>query len=311
MNQLLQDHIETNTPTSADPESEATSQQREEGNTLSGLSRRELHKNGSTRVSRTPSLPPQPIAPRKPPRLWRIACVAGLLLIAAIWLFSPVSLRMPSRATLYSDLQTSEQDIAQLQTQYQEATRALQATRLELKKAQEDLRAANRELRLQQKARTEQAGPWIKLHERLSHTLQMLIESQTVTFSQHHERFILGLETAFLFEPGRYTLRAEGRQALDKITAVLRDFPAYGMRMAWHTHLDEIAYPELDHWAAAWQVAAFQGASTAFHLTAEGLTSERFSVMGSFLYRFSGSNGTENRSIKQPYVEIMLYPFES
>ncbi len=203
----------------------------------------------------------------------------------------------------------SEESHIQLQAQYQEALQALQETRLELPRVQDELRAANRELRLQQEARTDQTAPSSKLHERLSQALHTLIPSNTVTFSQHHERLILGMETAFLFDPGRFALSAEGRQTLDTITAVLRDFPAYRIRIEWHTHLDETENPNLDRWAAVWQVAALQAASTAFHLTAQGLTSDQFSTVGSFSYRFSGSNHTGTRHAKG--VELVLYPFDS
>ena len=297
MDQPRQHDIEASALTSADPENGTVHRHQESetastppsqpSSVLSKPQDEDPPHNGHVRMSRTPSMPPPSIRPRKQLRLRGPVWLAVLLLIVAMWWFTHGS---SSRGP-----QTGSS--VELQATYEETMQALQAARLELESVQSALR-------------TEQTGQPGRLNARLSQALQTLIQSKTVTLRREHERIVVGVERGLLFEPGRTALRPEGRRALDHMTVVLQHFPRYRMRIQWHTHLDDIEKPKLDRWAAAWQVAALQAASASFYLTEQGLLSDRFSTTGAFLYRFSGPRDPGSRDAR-PHVEIVLYPVGS
>ncbi len=210
-------------------------------------------------------------------------------------------------AQAHTDVETAQGAATRFRTKYSETMAALAQVRDELQGVQNALTAANQQLNMQQTIRSAQTDSVIKLYEQTSQKLNPLVQANVVTFRNDTNRLIIGLDRASLFTPGRIVLHDQGRQTLDRIAAILRDYPDYGVWVEGHTEHDAAGHDEAENWSAAWRLSALQAASTAFHLATQGVASERLAAIGSFYHRLQNPPDTQDESVNPGRIEIILY----
>lgn len=213
------------------------------------------------------------------------------------------------RRQLETALNAMRDDRAQCQTQQANTAQDLDAASQTLMELKKNLSATQQELNRYKSVKQSQQHRLNHLYEVTAAQLQTSLNNQTVALEPGADRMLLRVGGSMLFEPGQVILRAEGRQTLEDVAAILKTFPNSTVRIEGHTDDRPIKGATIRRYLPTnWELSAVRAASAARYLETRGVTPERMIVSGASFHRPLASNDTPEGRTQNRRLEITIRP---
>ncbi len=157
------------------------------------------------------------------------------------------------------------------------------------------------ELRKARAAAEKRAAVFRKLMARL----KAMIDSGKLKVEIRKGRMIVKMSDKILFDPARTKLKKDGKEALRKLAAVLKDFPGRDFLVAGHTDNDPI---KTRKYPSNWELSARRAVRVVRFLQDEGVDPKHLGAAGYSEFDPVGDNSTEGGKKTNRRIEIVLMP---
>ena len=157
------------------------------------------------------------------------------------------------------------------------------------------------ELRTARAAAEKRAAVFRKLMARL----KAMIDSGKLKVEIRKGRMIVKMSDKILFDPARTKLKTDGKDALKKLAAVLKDFPNRDFLVAGHTDNDPI---KTRKYPSNWELSARRAVRVVRFLQDEGVDPKHLGAAGYSEFDPVGDNSTDPGKKSNRRIEIVLMP---
>ena len=200
-------------------------------------------------------------------------------------------------ASTKNTLATTESE----RTKYKEEMGKLSADKDALAKR---LGATKKEIEQLRKARVA-AEKRAAVFRKLMARLQAMVDSGKLKVEIRKGRMIVKMSDKILFDPARTKLKTDGKEALKKLAAVLKDFPNRDFLVAGHTDNDAINTPR---YRSNWELSARRAVKVVRFLQDEGVDPKHLGAAGYSEFDPVGDNSTDDGKKTNRRIEIVLMP---
>ena len=157
------------------------------------------------------------------------------------------------------------------------------------------------ELRKARAAAEKRAAVFRKLMARL----KAMIDSGKLKVEIRKGRMIVKMSDKILFDPARTKLKTDGKEALRKLAAVLKDFPDRDFLVAGHTDNDPI---KTRKYPSNWELSARRAVRVVRFLQDEGVDPKHLGAAGYSEFDPVGDNSNDDGKKTNRRIEIVLMP---
>ena len=193
-------------------------------------------------------------------------------------------------ATTEAERNKYKEEMGKLKGDKDELAKRLGATKLEI----EELRKA--------RAVAEKRAA---VFRRLMARLKAMIDSGKLKVEIRKGRMIVKMSDKILFDPARTKLKTDGKDALKKLAAVLKDFPNRDFLVAGHTDNDPI---KTRKYPSNWELSARRAVRVVRFLQDEGVDPKHLGAAGYSEFDPVGDNSTDPGKKSNRRIEIVLMP---
>ncbi|MCD6500087.1 MAG: OmpA family protein [Deltaproteobacteria bacterium] len=144
-----------------------------------------------------------------------------------------------------------------------------------------------------------------RLFRRLALKLRAMIQAGSLNVTVRKGRMIVNMANKILFDPGRAKLKQAGKEALQKLAAVLREIPDRDFVVAGHTDNRPVKH---SRYRSNWSLSAARAVEVVAFLEKAGVLPRHLSAAGFSSFDPVGDNATVEGRAANRRIEIIVMP---
>jgi chemotaxis protein MotB len=213
---------------------------------------------------------------------------------------------------LREKIQNKEAMIAELQGRLKKAESQILSLNHEIGKGQNEFEQSQRILSGLKGEESQLKGQISQLkstYEAIVSELKDQIQNREVTISKLEESLSVAFIDSVLFELGKASITAEGREILARVGKILKSVQGRQIRVVGHTDNIRILSENRYRFPSNWELSAARAASVARYFQSNtGLDPRNLEVVGRSFYEPIASNKTEKGRGQNRRVEVTIAP---
>jgi chemotaxis protein MotB len=213
---------------------------------------------------------------------------------------------------LREKIQNKEAMIAELQGRLKKAESQILSLKHEIGKGQNEFEQSQRilsGLKGEESQLKAQVSQLKSTYEAIVSELNDQIQNREVTISKLEESLSVSFIDRVLFELGKASITAEGREILARVGKILKSVQGRQIRVVGHTDNIPILSENRYRFPSNWELSAARAASVARYFQSNtGLDPRNLEVVGRSFYEPIASNKTEKGRGQNRRVEVTIAP---